>query len=119
MAKTNLAEFQARIYEADMVDIVAGFAYDVTLDVRFRKKCAESVVDRARGRVIQTTRSIIETASPASDDPEKAIEAARVSVARMRELQQCLASGRPREAWPEHIRAMVDEPAFTEGDDAV
>lgn len=110
MSKYDIAEFQAQLHAAEMVDVVVGFARDTTLPPAFRKECALDVLDRAYGKVTTKTQidmraSVSVHNDPVAQDIAKATEQSSLYL----KISHYLGSGTPYDLWPEDVREAVGD----------
>ena len=104
----DVAEFQAQTHAVEMVNIVASFARDEKLDVKFRKECALDVVDRAYGKVttkVQTTQLF----GTAPDPVAATIQAAASEADKYLRLSEWIGSDKPVSQWPDDVQATARE----------
>ena len=104
----NLAQFQAQLHEESMVQILVGFACDVTLPAPLRRDCALDVIRIARGPIapwIHDARTIdpdgiAPSGKPISDE----IEEIRKTAELHQRLDELVRRGVPPALWPEDVR---------------
>lgn len=105
----NMAEWQARLHETEMVELLVAFARDPTKPAEFRRDCAKDVLDRARGKVTAAIRlEAADVGSPDEDSPfgQDVIDA-QVAADGLVELQSWLAV--PVEQWPAGVKAKYQQ----------
>lgn len=124
LRKYDISEFEAQKHAVEMVQILAGFARDVTADVAFRRQCANDVLNRAYGTPTEKKQVTIldpnaETDKGATIGAE--IEAIHVETRRLEERDRLIAQKVPFDQWPEDVRVLPDSVIYAEllsvGDD--
>lgn len=108
LTRYDMAEFRAQQHASDMVDIVAGFARDPTLDPKFRKECAIDVMNRAYGTVTQKTQ-VTMIGQVAADDPvARDIAKATEQAAAYRRLSEYI-DAVPYADWPDDVKVLAGD----------
>jgi hypothetical protein len=105
MSRFSMAEFKAQGHVGDMVDILAGFAMDPTLDVQFRRTCALDVIERADGKVavkVQMQQVAVDSSGVTID--AEAADAMR-EAEQLAEAERWISGGLDPSEWPEAVRA--------------
>lgn len=126
MSQFDIAEFQAQTHAAAMIDLLASFAYDVTLPgdplevARFRAEMAMRVLDRAYGKPAEKQYVKLEDARAPEDKAVTIeIETVRRAVTEFRQMDQYFHL--PPDQWPEWLRRRVSggaDPASEDGTEA-
>ena len=112
LQRYDMAEFQAQTYACDMIDMLAGFAQDMTLPVAFRRECANDVLDRAYGKPATKTQvEIVNTEDQTGTGRTvgEDIESARLSADLYQRLNSLVAQGVSPENWPAEVRRIAGE----------
>ena len=110
----DLAELAAQAVGADMVALLTGFAFDVTLEPEFRAKCANDVLDRGFGKPATKARvEMLDMRAPTIDGKTigDEITAAQLSAELFQQVDDLVRREVPPEQWPEHVRAAVGDAA--------
>lgn len=104
----NMAEFHAQLIEVEMVQILEGFAKDVTVPVSLRRQCALDVLLLARGPSIPWPRNgktvDVNEQTPMGGTVGDAIDAARVSADLYQTLDDLVRRRVPPAEWPPEVR---------------
>lgn len=119
----NMAEFHAQLVEVEMVEIIAGFARDLTLEPKFRKECALDVLLLARGPSVPWPRDgktiSVHEPGPAGGTVGDTIEAARLAADLYQQLDDLVRRKVPPAEWPPAVREAAGAAiAFYEGEAA-
>lgn len=112
LSRYDLAEFQAQTHAADMVDILAAFAWDVTKPDDFRRQCANDVLDRAYGK--PTMKAHFEMVDPSADAGDgstvgQTIKAACAAAQDFQDLDELVRRKVPQDQWPERLRKLAGD----------
>ncbi len=112
LSQYDIAEFQAQTHAAAMIDLLANFAYDVTLPgdplevARFRADMAMRVLDRAYGKPAEKQYLKVEdNRAPEDKTVTVEIETVRQAVTEFRQMDQYFHL--PPDQWPEWLRRRV------------
>lgn len=121
LAKLNLVNkvaFQAQRYEEECVALVRDMAFSNEAPWDHRLRCAQQVVEWARGRVREWNhdgRTIgAEEQSPAGGTIMETIDAARVTADLFGRLDDLVRRQVPYRDWPEDIKGLAEAAAFAE-----
>ena len=123
LSQFDVAELQAQMYAADMVDLIANLARDVTLQpqdldvARFRADMASRVLDRAYGKPAEKQYLKVEdNRAPEDKTVTLEIETVRRAVDEYRQMDHYFHL--PPDQWPEWLRARVGGQSSSAPDDS-
>jgi hypothetical protein len=112
----DLAEFKAQVYASDLVDMLAGMAFDPTIApadlpvAEFRAKIALQLLNRAYGTPTEKTRiEVHEVGSTVSEEGlavRAQITIVEQSVAEYKEMEKYFHL--PPDQWPDWLRARME-----------
>jgi hypothetical protein len=109
----NLAQFKAQASEEAMVDLLVGFAHDISVATSLRRQCALDVITIARGpqspwyhdgKTIDP-QAIGETGKTVGHE----IEEARKTSALYTQLDELIRSNTDPRLWPDSVRVLAGE----------
>jgi hypothetical protein len=112
-SSVNLVQFEAQIVEAEMVNIIIGFARDTEMPPGFRKECAKDVIQYARGPQAPWFHDG-KTINPAEIGRsgvtiEAEIDAAKMTGDLYQKLDELVRMNIPLADWPDEIRLMAGD----------
>jgi len=117
----NLAEFTAQRFEEECIILVRDMAFSMEASMDHRLKCAQQIVEWARGKVVpwhHTGETIDPTATtPLGGTVGETIDAVRATTELFAELDRLVRNKIPYRDWPSEIQNLAEAAAFADLDD--
>jgi hypothetical protein len=109
----NVTQFKAQIYEEEMVDMLAGFARDMTQPTSLRRQCAIDIITYARG-LPKPWIHVGDTVNPEAEGKVgetvgQEINAARLTANIYQQLDELVRRGVHPDSWPADVRQAAGE----------